>query len=139
MSWKQYFHALISIFENKYLILDIYIYIYISRSSRPKVFYKKVVFRILKNSKESTCARVSFLIKIQGSRFNLNFLWTGKSSFSKLTCFDSITNLVSVSQCSKYTSVLTLLKTTPLLHFFFKLSKICQNKPSKHVFLPNQQ
>ena len=33
------------------------------KSSRPVVFCKKVLLKILKNSQKSTCARVSFLIK----------------------------------------------------------------------------
>ena len=35
------------------------------RSSRPKVFCKKVFLEILQNSQENTCARVCFLIKLQ--------------------------------------------------------------------------
>ena len=35
------------------------------RCSRAKVFYKKVFLELLKNSQENTCARVSFLIKLQ--------------------------------------------------------------------------
>ena len=34
------------------------------RSSRPEVFCEKVVLKNFENSQESTCARVSFLIKI---------------------------------------------------------------------------
>ena len=37
------------------------------RSSLPEVFYKKVFLEISQNSKENTCARVSFLIKLQAS------------------------------------------------------------------------
>ena len=37
------------------------------RSSRPEVFYKKVFFKISQNSKESTCAKVFFLTRLQSS------------------------------------------------------------------------
>ena len=37
----------------------------LSRSSRPEVFYKKVLLEISQNSQENTCARVSFLINLQ--------------------------------------------------------------------------
>ena len=40
-------------------------YFCIGRNSRPEVFCKKVFLEILQNSQESTCARVSFLIKLQ--------------------------------------------------------------------------
>ena len=64
------------VFNNRYLgiinliyfFIYIYIYIYIPvRSNRPEVFCKKVFLNILQNSKESTCARASFLIKLQAS------------------------------------------------------------------------
>ena len=35
------------------------------RSSRPEVFYEKVILEISQNSHENTCARVSFLINFQ--------------------------------------------------------------------------
>ena len=35
------------------------------RSTGPEVFCKKFAFRILQNSQENTCARISFLIKLQ--------------------------------------------------------------------------
>ena len=41
-----------------------FVWIYLGRSSRPEVFCKKSVLRILQNSQENTCVRVSFLIKI---------------------------------------------------------------------------
>ena len=37
------------------------------RSSRPEVFCKKGVLRNFANSQENTCARASFLIKLQVS------------------------------------------------------------------------
>ena len=37
------------------------------RSSRPEVFLKKVSLEISQNSQKNTCARVSFLIKLQAS------------------------------------------------------------------------
>ena len=40
------------------------------RSSRPEVFYKKVVLEISQNSLKNTCTRVSFLIKFQTSGFS---------------------------------------------------------------------
>ena len=40
-------------------------------SSRPEVFCKKSVLRILQNSQENTCVRVSFLIKLQASGLQL--------------------------------------------------------------------
>ena len=36
----------------------------ILRSSGPEVFYKKLFFKILQNSWENVCAKVSFLIKL---------------------------------------------------------------------------
>ena len=51
-----------------YFFIYMYIYIYILvRSNRPVVFCKKVFLNILQNSKENTCARASFLIKLQAS------------------------------------------------------------------------
>ena len=35
------------------------------RSTRLEVFYKKVSLKISQNSQENTCARASFLIKLQ--------------------------------------------------------------------------
>ena len=64
------------VFNNRYLgiinliyfFIYMYIYIYILvRSNRPVVFCKKVFLNILQNSKENTCARASFLIKLQAS------------------------------------------------------------------------
>ena len=40
------------------------------RSSRPEVFCKKGVLEISQNSQESTCARDSFLIKLQAKAWN---------------------------------------------------------------------
>ena len=37
------------------------------RSSRPEVYYKKVVLRNFAKLQENTCARVSFLIKLQAT------------------------------------------------------------------------
>ena len=42
----------------------------IDRSSRPEVFFKKVLLKFSQNSQENTCARVSFLIKLQASACN---------------------------------------------------------------------
>ena len=42
-----------------------YIVFFIIRSSRPKVYCKKVLLEISQNSQENTGARVSFLIKLQ--------------------------------------------------------------------------
>ena len=36
-----------------------------TRSSRPELSVKKVFLEILQNSQENTCAKVSFLIKLQ--------------------------------------------------------------------------
>ena len=41
------------------------------RSSRPEVLFKKVLLEISQNSRENTCARVSFLIKLQTSGLQL--------------------------------------------------------------------
>ena len=46
---------------NKLLINDIGSY----RNSRPEVFCKKVFLKISQNLQEKTCARVSFLLKLQ--------------------------------------------------------------------------
>ena len=43
----------------------IYVFLCEYRSSRPKVFLNKVFLEISQNSQENTCARVSFLIKLQ--------------------------------------------------------------------------
>ena len=37
----------------------------------PEVLYAKVVLEISQNSQENTCARTSFLIKLQASRLQL--------------------------------------------------------------------
>ena len=41
------------------------------KSSRPEVFFKKVFLEISQNSQESTCVRVSFLIKLQAEAESL--------------------------------------------------------------------
>ena len=41
------------------------------RSSRPEVLFKKVLLEISQNPRENTCARVSFLIKLQTSGLQL--------------------------------------------------------------------
>ena len=41
------------------------------RSSRPEVFCKKVLLKISQNSQENTCAKVSFLIKLQAPRVKI--------------------------------------------------------------------
>ena len=54
-----------------------------SRSSHLKVFFKKMVFlKVLPNSQENTCTRVSFLIMLQASACNLikKRLWHRYSS-----------------------------------------------------------
>ena len=65
--------------KQDHFFLYIYIYIYInkiirelliSRSSRPEVFCKKVV----QNSQENTCDRVSFLITLQAGAFEVFLL-----------------------------------------------------------------
>ena len=38
----------------------------------PKVLYKKMFYKISQNSQENTCARVSFLIKLQTESCNFN-------------------------------------------------------------------
>ena len=35
----------------------------------PEVFYKKVFLKVWQNSQENTCARISFLIKLQACNF----------------------------------------------------------------------
>ena len=42
-----------------------FVWIYLGRSSRPEVVCKKSVLRILQNSHENTCVRVTCLIKLQ--------------------------------------------------------------------------
>ena len=44
------------------------------KSSRPEVSIKKVFLKTLQNSQENTCARVSFLIKLQAEACNCNFI-----------------------------------------------------------------
>ena len=46
----------------------IYISQKINTSSRPDVYCKKVFLKILRNSQEKTCFRVSFVIKVAGLR-----------------------------------------------------------------------
>ena len=41
------------------------------RNSRPDVFCKKVFLEISQNSQKNTCARVSFLIKLQAQPCNV--------------------------------------------------------------------
>ena len=45
------------------------------RSSRPEVFCKMVFFKISQNSQENTCARVSFLIKLQAKIFKNTYFY----------------------------------------------------------------
>ena len=44
-----------------------FIHCYLFRGSRPELFCKKSVLNNFVNSKENTCARVSFLMKLQAS------------------------------------------------------------------------
>ena len=44
-----------------------FIHCYLFRGSRPELFCKKSVLKNFVNSKENTCARVSFLMKLQAS------------------------------------------------------------------------
>ena len=61
---------------------------FIFRSSRPEEFCKKDVLRILQNSQENTCARVSFLISCKPSAqvFSSEFCKIFKNTFLR-GCF----------------------------------------------------
>ena len=57
------------------------------RSSRPEVFCKKKVFlKFLQNSQENTCARVSFLIKLEAEACNFIKKVTQAQVFSCIIC-----------------------------------------------------
>ena len=51
-----------------------------------QVFYKKVLLKISHNSQEYTCVRISFLIKLQGSRLQLSKKGTLAQVFSCEFC-----------------------------------------------------
>ena len=51
----------------------------IAEAATEGVQRKKVFLEILQNSQENTCARVSFLIKLQAYTFFIEHLWTTAS------------------------------------------------------------
>ena len=55
------------------------------RSSHRRCFVRKVFLEILENSQENTCARVSFLIKLQASACN----FIKKETLAQLFCCES--------------------------------------------------
>ena len=64
--------------------------VFISRSSHGRCSVEKVFLEISQNSQENTCARASFLIKLQASdlRWLLLYFWTPKFRFRYLFNFN---------------------------------------------------
>ena len=71
------------------------------RSICPELFCKKGVLEISQNSEENTCARASFLIKLQASGLIEHFWWlilkaiatlisVGKASWNQVPCFSRL-------------------------------------------------
>ena len=60
----------------------------------PKVFYKKVFLKFSQNSQENTCARASFLMKLQASACNFIKKETLAQAFSCEFCGISETSFL---------------------------------------------
>ena len=59
---------------------------YIFRSSRPELFFKKMLLKILHNLRESTCAAVPFLIKFKAEGLKGVALWILPNFQERLFC-----------------------------------------------------
>ena len=73
----QWLHTVLqlSIFLLKMELQDIVVKleIFFFQKQPPEMFYKKNFLKFLQNSQENTCAKVSFLIKLQDSDLNGDF------------------------------------------------------------------
>ena len=67
-NWDQIRKKLILIDSNKHGNANLFFFLtYLERSSHRRCSLKKVFLEISQNSQENTCARVSFLMKLQAS------------------------------------------------------------------------
>ena len=71
-----------------------FVSIYLGRSSRPEVFCKKGVLRNIAKLTENTCARVSFLIKLQASAKKQTLVQVFSENFVKFQITRFFTELV---------------------------------------------
>ena len=78
-------------------------------NSTERCFVKKVLFEILQNSQKSTCARISFLIKLQASGLNISventffILLTIKIFLEEVSCcFNSWKNSCFICRSTSY-------------------------------------
>ena len=95
----------------------------IFRSSRPEVFYKKLFLEISQNSLENTCARVSFLVKlqVQASNFIKKKLWQ---------VFSCEFYEISKNTFSYTLATISLLETLPLI--FILINSFLVSVPILH-------
>ena len=95
----------------------------IFRSSRPEVFYKKLFLEISQNSLENTCARVSFLVKLQVQACN----FIKKKLWQVFSCeFYEI----SKNTFSYTLATISLLETLPLI--FILINSFLVSVPILH-------
>ena len=95
----------------------------IFRSSRPEVFYKKLFLEISQNSLENTCARVSFLVKLQVQACN----FIKKKLWQVFSCeFYEI----SKNTFSYTLATISLLETLPLI--FILINSFLVSVPMLH-------
>ena len=62
------FYNVTAHYKNYFLFKPVKYYYFVSRSSHPEVFCKKVTLQILQNLQENTCASVSFFDKVAAIR-----------------------------------------------------------------------
>ena len=104
--------------------LVLYLRLFFSRSIRPDLFCKGCVQKVSQNSQEKTCARVSFLIKLQASTCN----------FIKK---ETLVQVFSCGFCEIFKNIFFYRTLRWLLLLFFKIYrnlyiKAQQNRSSSH-------
>ena len=88
-----------------------------ARSSHPRRFsVKKVFLEISQNSQENTCARVSFLIKLQVPGLKVEFCEISKNTFSYRT---PMAHTIHVASVNHVFSLRSLSKRRFAVSFFF--------------------
>ena len=101
------------------------------RSGHPEVFCKKVFLENLQNSHKNTCARVSFLIKLQSSTLQLySKRHSGKGAFKNMFLIEHLRATASNIMSPLRNSVVSqnFKKETLLGHAFYsKFIFLCQN------------
>ena len=110
------------------------------RSSRQELFCEKGVHRILQNSRENTCARVSFLIKTLAQVFSCEFCEISKNTFSYRTPLvaASVLSILTLKQMNILSGIVVFLPDF-LIKFWKK--KLCVllcsiSKPNFIAWLP---